>query len=406
MDTDVIDLLREEVEKTFGRKVLSSADCQQLCMDLHQKTILRISFNTLRRFFNLIKDNHAVSNYTCEVLVQYCGFATFQDFINYKKEKATDKVDKKVSNLLDFIVRVFKNIEVSNKHDITYFSLVKQTISYLDRHPSIVDRFQREISRTKNGQDFYYEQFINIDKLNHYYGDGLRYYLCEKKTKEAQLLGHSLLCFRSWMMNDNKDVKQHLDVIMSYTIDHSMRPSVCARYFATQLYYSNSLGLQIEPILIKARQFFLFLSPTNYTYSSYYCFEIIMSEALILTGFYEEALFYLDEILERIKLNIPSYIDVALLQTICLFKSIVFVNIGKKNNSREIFDSINPNKFYFLSKKYLTILYFSLSKNFRRKQFEYQQVTELIKDTGFERLMTYWSSPDPLTISHSLSRDN
>ena len=74
MEKFLIDQLRNEVEKTYGRKILSSADCQQICIEIHQKTKLRVSFNTLRRFFNLMKDMHLPSNYTCDVLAQYCGF--------------------------------------------------------------------------------------------------------------------------------------------------------------------------------------------------------------------------------------------------------------------------------------------------------------------------------------------
>src|SRR5215210_3915685 len=114
MDTGVIDLLKLEVEKTFGRKILSSADCHQLCTDLYNKTMVRVSFNTIRRFFNLIKDNHAASNYTCEVLVQYCGFATFLDFVTFKKNSTSQESEKSHLSLLNFIVRVFKNIEVTN----------------------------------------------------------------------------------------------------------------------------------------------------------------------------------------------------------------------------------------------------------------------------------------------------
>src|SRR5687767_13557761 len=108
MDKLLIDQLRLEVEKTYGRKILSSADCQQICLDIHQKTKLRLSFNTLRRFFKLMKDPHLASNYTCEVLSQYCGFTSFQDF---KKFKANASFERKSTDtkLLDYLVHLFKN---------------------------------------------------------------------------------------------------------------------------------------------------------------------------------------------------------------------------------------------------------------------------------------------------------
>ena len=392
MDTNGIDLLRLEVEKIYGKKVLSSADCQQLCIDLCQRTMLRVSFNTLRRVFKLIKDNHTASNYTCEVLAEYCGFGSYNEFIAFKKKSQSSEAGLHDTSLLEFLIRVFKNVEVKNSWDITYFSLVKQTINYLDRHSGIVDLFQREISRTKNGQDFYFEQFINIDQLNDYYGDGLRYYLREKNTTHAQILGNSLLCFRNWMTLNTKGVNKHLDVVSSYNIDIMAPPGICARYFASQVYYIHLLGLDPTPMITKAREFYLFIPSSKYNYSTYFCFEMVISEALLLTGQYEESVFYLDEVLEKIKLNIPSYIDVALLETIYLFKAIAYMNLGKKSAAKVLFNSIDKNKFYFLSRIYLTILYLSLSRKFKAKQVETEQAMKLIEETGFSRLKVLWPS--------------
>ena len=403
MEKFLIDQLRNEVEKTYGRKILSSADCQQICIEIHQKTKLRVSFNTLRRFFNLMKDMHLPSNYTCDVLAQYCGFSSFADFQKYKSEKKSNEsnAEKKRgdNNLLNFLIQLFHNTEVSGVNDITYFSLVKQTICYLDRYPEIVDPFQRSISKTANGQGYYFEQFINIDQLNGYYGSGLRYYLCEKKTVDAQVTGFGLQCFRYWMSLENEQLKKQWEQIQVFDGQAAGNAAV-ARFFASQLYYEDRLGLQNESALIKARQHYLTLAPTRYTYSSYYCFENILAEALLLTGYYEEAMYYLNELVEKLKAFIPSYMDIALLETIHLFKAICYMQANKKAKAREMFERVNPAKFYFLSKKYLTILYLSLSKCLRSRQPEAEQVNQLIRDTGFIRLTNFWTCDQP-KISYS-----
>jgi hypothetical protein len=396
MDLGQMNLLKQEIEKTFGRKILSSADCHHLCMDISHRTKHRISFNTLRRCFNLMKATHNPSFYTLDVLSNYCGFSSYEEFLNFRTQSFPEEVNQKDSSLLNYMVLVFKNTEVSNNNDITYFSVVQQTINYLDQHRSIVDQFQREISRTRNGQNFYFEQFVNIDKLTSFYGDGLRYYLNEKKTKEAQLFGHSLLCFRYWMTGNDEEVPKHLKIVMSHNIDDTMQPPVCARYFATQLLYADVMGINEESVMIKARQFYYFIAPTKYTYCHYYCFEIVMAEALILAGQFEEALFYVDEIFKKIKNCIPSYIDIALLETIYLFKSLVFAHTGKKAKAKEILENINPNKFYFLSRRYLNILYLSLIKLVKNRNMETEQIRYLVSETGFHRLLSLWERFDPV----------
>ena len=44
-------------------------------------------------------------------------------------------------------------------------SLSKPSV-FLERNPSLIDKFQREIAETTTGQHYYYEKWPNIDRLN------------------------------------------------------------------------------------------------------------------------------------------------------------------------------------------------------------------------------------------------
>ena len=131
------------------------------------------------------------------------------------------------------------------------------------------------------------------------------------------------------MSLENEQLKKQWEQIQVFDGQAAGNAAV-ARFFASQLYYEDRLGLQNESALIKARQHYLTLAPTRYTYSSYYCFENILAEALLLTGYYEEAMFYLNELVEKLKAFIPSYMDIALLETIHLFKAICYMQANKK----------------------------------------------------------------------------
>src|SRR4030095_11742629 len=110
--------------------------------------------------------------------------------------------DGEKRSFLRYLVTIFTATQVRDGNDETYFSLVKHTINFLAQHQDLAQKFQRAIVKTRNGQDFYFEQFVNIDKLNSFYGEGLRYYLNERKTQEGQLFGNSLLCLRDWLSKD------------------------------------------------------------------------------------------------------------------------------------------------------------------------------------------------------------
>jgi tetratricopeptide (TPR) repeat protein len=398
MDPNGISLLKEEVEKVFGRRILSSADCQNLCSEILRTSSVKISFNTIRRFCNLMKGTQPTV-YTLNALSNYCGFTSFDEFTGSKQQVVAKEQHKPDQVLLSFLTLFFKQIEVCKKDDITYLNFVQQTILHLKHYPSVIDRFQREIAKTKNGQSFYFEQFVFIDKLNSYYGTGLQYYLNEKKTKEAQLFGHSLLCYHSWLTKNNEGVEKHYEKIMQYDIDKSTTPSINARYFAAQLFYADVLGLDEQAIILKVRKFYLSVMQLNDHNSCINCFEIILAEALILTSKYEEALFYIEEVLRKIKRNIPSYIDVALYENICLLKAIVFAQTGKKGKAYEILQDINPYKFSFLSRQYLNILYLTNKQIIKNKPEEQKQIQHLIQETGFVRLLSVWQKTSVLDLN-------
>src|SRR3954470_15017377 len=181
-DINGINLLKNEVEKRFGRRVISSADCQNLCNDILHTNSIKISFNTIRRFFNLMRATNQPSEYTLNALSNYCGFSSFGKFIIFKQQNIILENQNQDEILLSFLTLFFKQVEIFKPHDITFLNLVQQTILHLDHYPNMIDAFQREIAKTKNGQNFYFERFVFIDKLNSYYGQGLQYYLDEKQT--------------------------------------------------------------------------------------------------------------------------------------------------------------------------------------------------------------------------------
>ena len=54
MSIEILNLLKEEVERVFGRKILTASDCQNLSKDIYQQTKSGLSLNTLRRNISLL----------------------------------------------------------------------------------------------------------------------------------------------------------------------------------------------------------------------------------------------------------------------------------------------------------------------------------------------------------------
>ena len=383
-----LNLLRKEVEETFGRRISSSRDCNLLSEEIYSKTSFTINPNTLRRLFGLVKANHPPSGGTVTILANYCGFKSLEELAVSKKR--TEKInggDHQSDDILNYLISLFITTPVKGYHNETFLAFVKHTIQFVQLDQNMFDRFHRAIAKTKNGQDFYFEQFINLDALSTYYGDGLRYYLAEKKTAEAQIFGHALLCLRGWLMDDAEEVEKHYEIVMHQKLNRSIHPFVCGRYYVTQLLYRDIKGIETENLLISARHTHASLKPDIDRFFGFPSFEYVIAPGLLLTGHFDEALYYINYALKQYP-DKQSFIQEGFYQGLEQLKALTLVKNGKKAEAEKIYQQIKPSAFYFLTKKTLTIMYLILTqllnKNHEKSD---QQLMELIEQTEFKKLL-------------------
>jgi hypothetical protein len=74
-----LDALRIEIQRRFGRPILTKTDCQNLEERLYDELGSMVSYNTLRRFFGLVPGG-TPRGAVLDILSTYCGFATFKEF--------------------------------------------------------------------------------------------------------------------------------------------------------------------------------------------------------------------------------------------------------------------------------------------------------------------------------------
>jgi ATP/maltotriose-dependent transcriptional regulator MalT len=114
-------------------------------------------------------------------------------------------------------------------------------------------------------------------------------------------------------------------------------------------------------------------------------FELVVGEALILTGQYEEGLYYLSHASKRT--GGAEYSFPELQQTILLFEVISLFKQGRSQAAIEKFVLIKPYEFHFLRKQYMITLYLSLATKIKRRiaRFE-EQLNSPITELGFLKL--------------------
>ncbi len=381
-DAASYDILKKTVTETFGRKIITSRECHELADDISKKTSFIINFNTLRRFFGLISSKYPPSVTTTDILAKYCGFNSLHTLVA-AKTKPSDEDEEYDKRLLEYIIKLFKEIQIQDAPDATFVSFVALTIKYLDKHPEVANAFQKAIVKTKNGRAFYFEQFLNIDHLNSFYGDGLNLYVQETKEPTSKIFAHGLLCLKYWLIADDALLlEQYNQIEQLKTVDKT--PINCGIYYTAQLLYTDITGGKPDAVFAEAVK--CHLEFKNTAAKLHESFEFIFCRALILTGYFEQAAFYSTYLVKKYpKESQPK--DHDFFETIQLFKGMALSKTNEMAKAKHIFATIKPREFNFLTTRLDTILHLIFTSYIGKATSKLVTQTEdLVASIGFVRL--------------------
>src|ERR1017187_4068355 len=114
-------IIKNEIEETFGKKISTSRDCMELSRDVFNKISFKINHNTLRRFFGLIRSNYYSSATTLHILSKYCGFSSIDELIQLRKNnKQPIESNGYAESILKYLVSIFINSSSQEYEDKTF----------------------------------------------------------------------------------------------------------------------------------------------------------------------------------------------------------------------------------------------------------------------------------------------
>lgn len=88
-------LLKQEVERTFGRQLTEAGDFEELSHLLLSHTRESLSPTTLKRIWGYLKNEEVETRrHTLDVLARFVGFHSYEDFCNH-----TDQLDEVQSGI-------------------------------------------------------------------------------------------------------------------------------------------------------------------------------------------------------------------------------------------------------------------------------------------------------------------
>ena len=253
----LIKVLKKEIAKKIKREIKSSGDCIFLSNAIFEILDIDISYNTIRRFHNLLPSTNP-SIKTLNTLAQFIGYRNYIDFtqnfkykekinlteIIYKSvsennnEEIVNFVNKSKKSSEDFISlviilirelwhngnyrlinRIF-NLKALNFDSFSYDEVLKlgNSIGLLIRkknklHPLLLNNI--------NFLDCVFLIFVDYSSLNKYYGDALEIIKKNNIRYDITLFSTSVLEFRNFInnvelenLNTNRLYKKQLHSIL------------------------------------------------------------------------------------------------------------------------------------------------------------------------------------------------
>lgn len=353
-DEELYMFLKKEIKQVFGRPIITSKDCIDLKTDIFLKTAFTVSRDTLRRFFNLVASPYSPGASTIEILCRYCGFASPAEFMDARHKKVENKLAEQ-QFFLQYLLKIFLSMPEVKGSD-TFLYIMKTTVTFLKDNERMADLFQKAIVKTENGMHYYFEQFINIDKLESYYGNGISLYINEARTPDRKVFGYGLMCLKHWY---KKNYAALADTFAFFEDSPFSKKNagVCGMYFTAAILNATVTGKNAESVLQHAFKLHEYFKAVKTDIQS--SFEIIYCRALLMAGYAQEALYYINYLLSTyLQPGMPDAYE--LYHTLLLLKCAALTEANRLMDALAVFTAIQPGLFNFLSAEEDMVLYKSL----------------------------------------------
>ena len=235
----LIEILKKEITKKIKREIKNRGDCVFLSNAIFEILEIEISYNTIRRFYNLLPSTKP-SIKTFNTLAQFIGYKNYIDFTqNYKYKKrnniteiiyktVSENKSKEIINLVnktknsseDFISIViilirelwhfenFKlidqifNLKALNFDSFSYDEVLKlgNSIGLLIRKKSKIEPI---LLNNTNFLECVFLIFVDYSSLNKYYGSSLIIINKNNTKNNITLFTRAVLGFRNFLNNED-----------------------------------------------------------------------------------------------------------------------------------------------------------------------------------------------------------
>lgn len=377
IDPEILSSLKEDVLVVYNKPLKRSVDCDKLADFVTRKTNQFINGISFKRLYGFTKYPFNPSYQTLDILAQYVGKKDW-----YAYQQSFGEPDEISNSELELMLSVynFDFINQINNYEGGIQSVSRQIALRLRENPENFKRVIKQLATNPNSQIFFIEHFPDYDNLNNYYHIAFEEYLKHKKTNEAQLFGHCILFLKEFWEENEEASDDRIKKINETGLSEEVHPYVIGRYYACNLLHKHFFGDQnLDYLISKIYEVSERMPIMGNHFIDFPAFQYMVSEALLHCEKYEDCINLIDKSFERYPLRM-EFVRKGYYRQLQLFKSIALWELGQIEESEKLLQKINPNTFYFFSKKYYTVLFLLQKLRIENDEVVSNHCARLIKE--------------------------
>lgn len=414
-----IQLLKKNIQIELGKAVTTRGHCEELEHEVHRKTGVKLSYNTIRRFFKLAgKLSHSEPSVsTLDILANYAGFRDFHSLkigmtksesleqktlgqiavlsgvfllssrkkVNFLENHVSDNSWPLLVSLMaeraaaegdrDFFYLffdsgiIFQNSDYLNQR--LYFGM--QYLGVIIRNLSFRNELLRSLACHEFGRKFYYELFVDMDSLVLDFYKGVQDYFNSSIQEQDKLFASALLHFRAWMAGNRVSRSKWFSEIRRVSLNpDEIHPIPMARSLNAHMFEDfNEMGSvsSVTNKLIKSVIGAILKSGLRTGQADMFFFWLL--QGAVITQNWKIAELCIFQI-EKFRPKKLAYYDEGSYELFKALKGLSLYRMGKVSQAERCLVEIEGSKFYSFSLQFDSIfvkaLCYLIYPNFQMKK--------------------------------------
>jgi hypothetical protein len=386
-------LLKQEVEKLFGKKITIATDCTQLSKLVLQATNENISSQTIRRFWGIVKYENKISNFTRNVLSKYIGYKDYNDFINKVKNNEHCKPN------IDFTIieNLFKhNTKHTDNWNLWHEGMSVILAENILNNKSLFEQFTQHLHTNQSAMNNIMANFQCYSLLQYdWYIKGLRIFCNNSKETHHVLYCYELEYLGCLLNNREKEgtyliplmTQQYPKIIKKYGIIPPLNGAYYGCLIANA--FLNNKHELVDKYFNEAIAEIERNKNTTFKIShdvDFRSFVHCLVEILNWIGLYDKALYLFTNF--EFKTNNPFLWYFSQVEMLNLETAIIYFQAGNKAKASKLFNNLEMNYIRFDRRDIVKIQYLLLHLGLtnktsivKRKKIK-QSIIDLCNKTG------------------------